>query len=202
LPSAKKSAAFVNPNVYIIAGPNGAGKTTFAREFLPYYADCTNFINADLIAQGVSPFSPSTAAFRAGRLMLSEITRCAKRRADFGFETTLSGHSHLKLVRDLKKDGYQLQIFYLWVPTVELALSRVEERVMKGGHDVPESVVRRRFRRSIKNSLAHYCLLADSWTLFNNSGRMPSIMAYATDKKPCIIDEEQYKELVHQHGEI
>lgn len=192
----------MTPNVYIIAGPNGAGKTTFAREFLPYYADCKNFINADLIAQGVSPFSPSTAAFRAGRLMLDEIARCARRGADFGFETTLSGYSHLKLGRDLKKVGYQLRIFYLWVPTVELALSRVEERVLKGGHDVPESVVRRRFGRSIKNFLAHYSHLADTWTLFNNSGRTPSIMAYVADKKPCIIEEEQYKELIHQYGGI
>ncbi len=91
----------MRPNVYIIAGPNGAGKTTFAREFLPHYADCTNFINADLIAQGVSPFSPDTAAFRAGRLMLGEIALYARRQADFGFETTLSGHGHLKLIRDL-----------------------------------------------------------------------------------------------------
>jgi len=191
----------MRPNVYIIAGPNGAGKTTFAREFLPHYADCKNFINADLIAQGVSPFSPDSAAFRAGRLMLGEIALYAKRRADFGFETTLSGHSHLKLIRDLKKRGYQLQIFYLWVPTVELALSRVEERVLKGGHDVPESVVRRRFSRSIKNFLALYSLMADSWTLFNNSGRMPSIMAYATGGRPCII-EGQYNELVRLYGGI
>src|SRR5258708_18034170 len=152
----------MRPNVYIIAGPNGAGKTTFAREFLPLYADCKNFINADFIAQGVSPFAPDTAAFRAGRLMLGEIALYARRRANFGFETTLSGHSHLKLIRDLKKVGYQSHIFYLWVPTVELALSRVGERVLKGGHDVPESIVRRRFSRSIENFLAHYSLLADS----------------------------------------
>src|SRR5258706_11268654 len=118
----------VSPNVYIIAGPNGAGKTTFAREFLPKYADCPNFINADLIAQGVSPFSPETAAFRAGRLMLGEIDYYAKRGAAFGFETTLSGRSYLGLVRRLKRQGYEAHFFYLWVPSAELALSRLRGR--------------------------------------------------------------------------
>lgn len=115
----------MSPSVYIIAGPNGAGKTTFAREFLPNYADCKNFINADLIAQGVSPFSPEAAAFRAGRLMLEEIDLYANRGESFGFETTLSGRSHLRLIRNLKKRGYELHIFFLWVPTVDLALTRV-----------------------------------------------------------------------------
>src|SRR6266852_6813732 len=107
-------------DLYIIAGPNGAGKTTFAREFLPNYADCRNFVNADLIAQGMSPFSPEKAAFRAGRLMLEEIELLAKRGADFGFETTLSGRSHLNLIRGLKKRGYGIHFFYLWLPSVGL----------------------------------------------------------------------------------
>jgi predicted ABC-type ATPase len=104
----------MSSSVYIIAGPNGAGKTTFAREFLPNYADCRNFVNADLIAQGMSPFSPESAAVRAGRLMLAE-------------------------------SDFLANFFYLWVPSAELALSRIKERVLRGGHDVPEDVVRRRF---------------------------------------------------------
>ncbi len=135
----------MNSRVYVIAGPNGAGKTTFAREFLPNYADCKNFINADLIAQGVSPFSPEAAAFRAGRLMLEEIDLYAKRSESFGFETTLSGRSYLSLIRRLKKQGYEVHFFYLWVPSVELALSRIRGRVLLGGHDVPAEEVRRRF---------------------------------------------------------
>jgi len=115
----------MSPSLYIIAGPNGAGKTTFARQFLPNYADCRNFINADLIAQGVSPFSPEAAAFRAGRLMLQEIDLYAKRGESFGFETTLSGRSYLSLIRRLKKRGYKVHFFYLWVPSVELALWRI-----------------------------------------------------------------------------
>ncbi len=190
------------PIVYVIAGPNGAGKTTFAREFLPRYANCKTFINADLIAQGVSPFSPDAAAFRAGRLMLEEIRLSAERKIDFSFETTLSGHSHLNLMRELKKSGYQLQIFYLWLPTVELAVSRVEERVLKGGHNIPEHILRRRFSRSIKNFMSHYCHLADIWTLFNNSGRVPLTIAYATDRKTCIIEKEEFEELVRRYGKI
>jgi len=110
-----------NPRVYVIAGPNGVGKTTFAREFLPHYADCKRFINADLIAQGMSPFSPDAAAFRAGRLMLEEIERYAGLRETFGFETTLSGLGYLRLLRRLKKSGYEVHFFFLWVPTVSLA---------------------------------------------------------------------------------
>jgi len=118
----------MSPSVYIIAGPNGAGKTTFAQEFLPKYADCSNFVNADLIAKGVSPFLPEAAAFRAGRLMLEEIELLAKRHADFGFETTFSGRTHRKLIRGLKRRGYSVHLFYLWVSGVELALSRVKNR--------------------------------------------------------------------------
>ena len=131
----------MNSSVYIIAGPNGAGKTTFAREFLPNYADCKNFINADLIAQGVSPFSPEEVAFRAGRLMIEEINSYVKHGASFGFETTLSGRSYLNLIRDLTRRRYEVHFFFLWIPNVALALSRVRARVLEGGHDVPAVVV-------------------------------------------------------------
>ena len=119
-------------NVYIIAGPNGAGKTTFAREFLPRYAECRNFVNADLIAEGVSPFSPESAAIRAGRLMLDEIRRYAEKDASFGFETTLSGRTCFTLMRSLKRKGYRAHLFFLWLPDAELALSRVKGQGITG----------------------------------------------------------------------
>ncbi|HMD86354.1 MAG TPA: zeta toxin family protein [Terriglobia bacterium] len=134
-----------SPNVYIIAGPNGSGKTTFAKEFLPIYADCTKFANADLIAKGVSPFSPQSAAIRAGRIMLDEIDLFARHGEDFGFETTLSGQTHLKMARGLRERGYKIHMLFLWLSTVELALARVRGRVMKGGHEVSAPIVRRRF---------------------------------------------------------
>jgi predicted ABC-type ATPase len=190
----------VSPNAYIIAGPNGAGKTTFAREFLPKYADCRNFINADMIAQGISPFSPESAAIRAGRLMLEEIELSMRRGADFGFETTLSGRSHLGVIRRLKEHAYQVHFFYLWVPSVELALARIRERVLRGGHDVPEVVVRRRFKRSITNFLLRYRMLADRWTLFDNSSARPAIVASQKQGLLRVVDTTGYNELVARYG--
>ena len=119
--------------LYIIGGPNGAGKTTFAREFLPHYADCNNFVNADLIAKGMAPFSPETAAFRAGRVMLDYIDQFVKRRVSFAFESTLSGRSYLGLVDEWKSEGYEIHILFVWVNSVDVALSRVKERVRRGG---------------------------------------------------------------------
>lgn len=190
----------MSPTVYIIAGPNGAGKTTFAREFLPKYADCKTFINADLIAQSVSPLSPEEVAFSAGRLMIEEINSCVKRGATFGFETTLSGRSYMTLIRDLKKRAYEVHFFFLWIPTVRLALTRVRTRVLEGGHDVPESVVRRRFDRSIRNFLQHYRALGDSWMLFDNSGTPPILIAFEEGGKPRIISRELYENLIAHWG--
>jgi predicted ABC-type ATPase len=187
-------------DVYIIAGPNGAGKTTFAREFLTQYADCRNFVNADLIAQGVSPFSPESAAIRAGRLMLDEIQRYAQKGARFGFETTLSGRTYLPILRSLKHLGYRAHLFFLWLPDAELALSRVKGRVKQGGHDVPADVVRRRFDRSVSNFFRHYTALADSWILFDNSRQLPEIIASTQDGELRIMQEARYRNLTARYG--
>jgi predicted ABC-type ATPase len=189
------------PGIYIIGGPNGVGKTTFAREFLPSYADCRNFVNADLLAQGMSPFAPESAAFRAGRLMLVEIDFFAERGVDFGFETTLSGRGHLDLIRRLKKLGYEVHLFFLWVPRVDLALQRVRERVLRGGHNVPEAVVRRRFDRSIENFLTYYRQVVDSWIVFDNSSTTPVAIAFEKQGKLRIIDARKYDELMALYNE-
>jgi len=191
----------VSPNVYIIAGPNGAGKTTFAREFLPNYADSKHFINADLIAQGFAPLAPETVAVRAGRVMLTEIVRFMKQGIDFGFETTLSGRSYLKLIHRLKEHGYQIQIYFLWLPNVRLALSRVRGRVMEGDHDIPASDVRRRFSRSISNFFLHYRQSVDSWILFDASGPKPRVIASQIQGKICIIKRDPYDRLIHRYEE-
>ena len=190
----------MDPSVYIIAGPNAAGKTTFAREFLPKYANCRNFINPDLIAAGMSPFSPEAAAIRAGRLMLGEIELSMRRRDDFGYETTRAGRSYLRVIRRLKESGYAVHFFYLWVPSVELALARIRERVLRGGHDVPEGVVRRRFDRSIANFLVHYRLLADRWIFYDNSGSVPAIIAYGEEGELHVADTRRYNELIVRYG--
>src|SRR3954454_22925357 len=144
------------PNVYIVAGPNGAGKSTFARLFLPEYADCKEFVNADLIAAGLSPFNPESLAIEAGRLMLERIETLARSRVDFGFETTLSGRGHVSLISRLRSEGYRGNLFFLWLPDPELALNRVLDRVRVGGHHVPDEVVKRRFKRGIGNLFRLY----------------------------------------------
>jgi len=165
------------PNLYIIAGPNGSGKTTFAREFLPKYAKCNNFINADLIAQGLSPFSPQTSAIHAGRLVLKQIDDFSNRKIDFGFETTLSGKTYLSLLKLLRSKGYFIRLFFLWVPDPRLSLARIKERVSLGGHDVPKEDVLRRFDRSISNFLKIYEPFLDAWDLFDNSASRPRLIA-------------------------
>jgi predicted ABC-type ATPase len=176
------------PNLYIIAGPNGAGKTTFARKFLPQYVECLEFVNADFIAGGLSPFAPERAAIHAGRLVLEQIHSLAERGVDFGFETTLSGKTYVKLLQGMKKSGYLVHIFFLWIPNVELALERIKLRVRNGGHHIPEAIVRRRFSRSLPNFLRIYKPLVDSWAVFDNSGDVPKMIGFEESGKIEILD--------------
>lgn len=189
-------------NVYIIAGPNGSGKTTFAKKFLPDYAKCPNFINADLIAQGLSPFSPSTAAIRAGRLVLEQIHSLAGKNSDFAFETTLSGKSYISFLKELKEIGYSINIFFLWIPNAELALSRIKDRVTTGGHDVPAVDVRRRFYRGIYNFIHYYKPLADTWLLFNNADSTPKLIARERNGQVDVVDNEMFDKMIKQRGNI
>ncbi len=189
------------PRLFIIAGPNGAGKTTFAQRFLPHYAHCQEFVNADLIASGLSPFAPDAAAFRAGRLMLQQINTLAQQRHDFAFETTLSGKTYLPILRRMKRSSYTITPFFLWLPEVELALSRVAGRVRLGGHSVPESVIRRRFSRGLRNFLGHYRPLLDSWILFDNSLQDPQVLASEENKKLHVANPDLFAKLSKTAGE-
>lgn len=174
-------------NAYIIAGPNGAGKTTFARTFLPEYMGCKVFVNADLIAGGIAPLAPDEAAIKAGKLLLGEIRSTAQRGGDFGFETTLSGRSHAHLFEELIQAGYALHLFFLWIPSVEISLRRVAERVARGGHAIPEGVVRRRFHRGIENLFMRYDALLSSWVLFDNSGEFPETIACRNEARQITV---------------
>jgi len=162
--------------IVIIAGPNGAGKTTFAGEFLVREADCPYFVNADLIAAGLSPFTPEQAALRAGRLMLKEINVYARRRVSFAFETTLSGLIYVRYIREWKESGYMIKLVFLSLPDVEMALKRVKIRMEQGGHSVDESIIRRRFDKGIYNFHNVYKKLVDSWILYDNSGESPQLI--------------------------
>jgi predicted ABC-type ATPase len=187
-------------NVYIIAGPNGSGKTTFAREFLPAYAKCPHFVNADLIAQGLSPFAPQLSALKAGKLVLEQIHELAKKNVDFGFETTLSGKTYLNYLLFLKKQGYHLHVFYLWIPNTQLAVVRIKERVAEGGHHVPTIDVKRRFERSISNFFNVYGPVLDSWMLFNNSGVVPKLIAKKTNAPVDVIDQRLFQTILTKAG--
>lgn len=189
-------------SVYIIAGPNGAGKTTFAVKFLPDYVRCPNFVNPDLIAQGLSPFFPGAAAIKAGRLVLEQIHQFANRGVDFAFETTLSGKLYVNLFKSLRKKGYKIHIFFLWIPDADLGVSRIKGRVAQGGHDVPVRDVLRRFKRSIWNFFKLYQSFADSWMLFDNAGPIPILIAERKNTKVRIIDECSYNNIVKGIGGI
>jgi len=166
------------PKVVIIAGPDGAGKTTFARAFLPQEAQCPRFINADLIAAGLSPFAPEAAAIKAGRLMLQEIAACVARRESFAFETTLAGQVYLQRIEVWRQQGYHVSLFFLSLPSADLAVARVAERVRQGGHNIPEDVIRRRFVAGRANFEGHYHAAVDAWAIYDNAGDEPVLIEW------------------------
>ena len=168
----------MDKKIIIIAGPNGAGKTSFARTFLPKEAQCLRFINADLIAAGLSPFAPEVAAIKAGRVMLEEIAACVRREESFAFETTLSGLGYLRHIQQWRAQGYLVSLYFLALPNVEAAIARVAERVRQGGHNIPEAVIRRRFIAGLRNFEQHYKAEVDDWTKYNNSGERPVLLEW------------------------
>ncbi len=182
-------------NCYIIAGPNGAGKTTFAIEFLPHYANCRNFINPDLLARAYSPFDLDAGMVRAGRTVLERIAEFTKARVDFAFETTLSGRSYAPLLRKTKTAGFSLHMFYLWIPSPELALLRIRYRVESGGHNVPERDVRRRYGRTLANLFTLYRPLLDTLHFFDNSSDTPRLIFKDEAGRTSINDAALYQRL-------
>ncbi len=164
------------PRCIIIAGPNGAGKTTFARDYLPGIAGLIHFINADLIAGGISPLRPELAAVNAGRLVLRELDRLVEAKVEFAFESTLSGLHYAKRIKDWKVQGYLIEIVFLRLASPRLALSRVAARVRQGGHNVPRADVVRRFKRGWANFLDVYQPLADHWAVYENSESKPKLL--------------------------
>ncbi len=169
-------AAFESPRIVIFAGPNGAGKTTFARELLAAESDRVTFINADLIAAGLSPFAPDSAAMRAGRIMLQAIEEHASQRKSFAFETTLAARNYVRWIPQWQESGYEVVLHFLSLPDVETALSRVQQRVRQGGHDVPEHVIRRRFASGLKNFEDVYKSLVDAWLFYDSSNDTPVLL--------------------------
>lgn len=164
------------PRCLLIAGPNGSGKTTFAREYLQRDARVLNFVNADLVAAGLSPLRPELAAVAAARLVLQEIARLTESRLDFAWESTLSGLTYVKRIREMKQIGYHVEIIYLQLASTALALKRIAGRVRQGGHNVQRVDVLRRFSRGWKNFQTTYRPLADAWAVYDNSSRLPKLV--------------------------
>ena len=163
------------PRCIVIAGPNGAGKTTFAREFLPRDAGILHFVNADLIAAGLSPLRPQAAGIAAGRIFIAEIERLAAAGEDFAFETTLSGRSHLARLRQWRAAGYRLEMIFLWLSSPTVAVRRIATRVRQGGHHVPRKDVIRRYTRGWANFQMDYRPLMHAWAVYDNSGAIPRL---------------------------
>ena len=183
-------------NVYILAGPNGAGKTTFATKFLPDFVRCREFLNADLIASGLSPFAPETQNLRAGRLLLGRIRELVAAGKGFGFETTLSGRTYVRLLKSIKEEGYRVVLIYLWLPEADLAVERVGVRVRQGGHNVPEADIRRRYKSGLDNLFRLYLPLADEWWLYDASRPTPTIIAKNTKGDQEVLQIEVFNCIV------
>lgn len=184
------------PTCYIIAGPNGAGKTTFALTYLQEIAGCRNFINADLIAQGLSPLDYLAAEYEAGRIFLKEIYSNIERRTDFAFETTLSGRSYIGLLKKLKLNGWKIVLFFLWIPNSDFSKKRIKERVSHGGHNVPPETIRRRFPKVMSNFVKIYMPLCDNVFCYDNSNPNPSLIFERDEKGVRITQNDVYLQIV------
>jgi len=156
-------------NLYVISGCNGAGKTTASYSVLPDMLNCKEFVNADEIAKGLSPFQPDNVAIEAGRIMLNRIKDLISHNVDFAFETTLASKSYVKLIREAQSKGYFVTLVYFWLNSPELAVERVRNRVISGGHNIPENVIYRRYSAGIKNLSKLYLPICDSWLIIDNS---------------------------------
>jgi len=184
------------PTCFIIAGPNGAGKTTFALRYLPQIAGCRNFVNADLIAYGLSPFGSLSAQYEAGRLFLREIYANIDRRVDFAFEATLAGRSHISLLKKLRQDGWQVVLFFLWIPDAAFSKSRIRERVEHGGHNIPDDAIYRRYPRIMHNLVKIYIPLCDKVVCYDNSESEPVLVFEQDSTGQKISNNDIYERII------
>ncbi|WDZ98996.1 zeta toxin family protein [Mucilaginibacter sp. SJ] len=187
------------PNLYIIAGCNGAGKTTASYTVLPELLNCNEFVNADNIAAGLSPFNPESVAFEAGRIMLQRIDELLNREVDFAFETTLSTRSYVSLVKRARQKGYEVTLLFFWLSSPEMAMERVAKRVSKGGHNIPADVIERRYYRGIRNLVSLYIPLCDKWVVINNINTGSLVVARGFGSlEETIIESDVWKVILDQ----
>lgn len=189
------------PHLIVIARPNGAGKSTTAPSLLKGALYVTEFVNADLIAQGLSAFKPEMTAFQAGRIMLERLHYLTKRRVTFSFETTLASKTFAPWIAKLRETGYVFHLIFLWLPNEEFAINRVAERVRMGGHNVPEDTIRRRYHAGLWNFFNLYRPLADSWIFYDNSVAKPTLIAYSDQEQRLVVtDSIIWHNIVKEYG--
>jgi predicted ABC-type ATPase len=179
-------------NIYIIAGCNGAGKTTASFTILPEILDCKEFVNADEIAKGLSPFQPEKVAFEAGRIMLERIDTLLNSNENFAFETTLATKSYKQKLIVAKENGFKVKLVFFWLPTIEMAINRVAVRVSEGGHNIPADIIARRYLRGIINLFKIYIPLCDSWMLFDNEENPQLIAQGQVNEETEVFDIEKW----------
>lgn len=187
-----------NPNLYIIAGPNGAGKTTASFNLLPDVLHCPNFVNADEIARGLSPFAPEEVSFQAGRIMLQRIDELLPQKVDFAIETTLATRSYVQLVHRAQALGYKVHLIFFFLENEEQAIQRVAQRVSNGGHNIQEDDIRRRFKRGIFNLINLYTPVCDSVLVYNNVKTPARLVARKKNRSEDIeqIEPEMWNQLL------
>lgn len=186
----------------ILAGPNGAGKSTAAPALLQGALAVTEFVNADVIARGLSAFDPNSVAIAAGRVMLSRVRALAESRTNFAFETTLASRSFAPWLHDLRTAGYAVHFFFLWLPSADFAVQRVADRVRAGGHDVPEQTIRRRYRSGLVNFFKLYEPVASTWRLYDASGPEPRPIADRLESRPTRVYDEAIWRLTQQQKDV
>lgn len=184
------------PTCYIIAGPNGAGKTTFALKYLPEIVGCRNFVNADLIAYGISPLDSVAIQYDAGKIFLNEIHKNIEKKVDFAFETTLAGRSHIDLLKKLKQDDWQIVLFFLWIPDADFSRDRVRQRVQEGGHNIPDDTIYRRYPRIMFNLINMYMSLCDKISCYDNSNPEPVLVFEQDENGDEILNKNIYQSIL------
>jgi predicted ABC-type ATPase len=174
-------------NLYIIAGCNGAGKTTASLTILPEILNCKEFVNADYIAKGLSPFNVDSVAFEAGRIMLNRINELLNKKFNFAIETTLATKTYFSLVKKAHNLNYKVHLIFFWLNSIQLAKERVKQRVENGGHNIPEHVIERRYKNGLSNFNSIYSKCVDSWMIYDNSTNFPELIAYKKNVEEIIV---------------
>jgi len=186
------------PNLYIIARCNGAGKTTASYTILPEILDCREFVNADNIAAGISPFNPESVAIAAGRIMLKRIDELLNEGVNFAFETTLSTRSYVSFIKKAQRADYEVTLLYFWLDSPQTAFNRVAKRVSEGGHDIPVEVIERRYYRGIKNLIELYLPICDKWLVLNNAGLLSEVVAKNHELGESVINNDIWNIILKQ----